>query len=44
MMRGAYSTHGRMLEIYTKFWSGNIKGKDNLNYICVDEKILLKWL
>jgi len=31
-------------EVYTGFWSENLKNRDHLENPCVDEKILLKWI
>lgn len=34
----AYSTHARVM--HTIFWSENLKGRDNLDDLEIDEKIL----
>jgi hypothetical protein len=28
----------------TKFWSGNLKGRENLEDLGMDERIVLKWI
>jgi hypothetical protein len=42
-MGGACSTHGEM-QIYTKFWSENLKGKDYSEHLVVEWKIILEWI
>jgi hypothetical protein len=41
-----YSTHGSAGKIHIKFWSENLKGKDNLRDTSVDRRIkgILKWI
>jgi hypothetical protein len=29
-------------EMHIKFWLGNLKGKDNLKYLVVDGRVILK--
>jgi hypothetical protein len=33
-----------MVEAYTGFWSGNLKGGDHLEDPGVDERIILRWI
>jgi hypothetical protein len=30
--------------MHTKFWSENLKGKDHLEELGVDRKVVLKWI
>jgi hypothetical protein len=32
------------LELHTISWLGNLKGRDNLEGVVVDEKIILEWI
>jgi hypothetical protein len=41
---GACSTHGLCEKIHIKFWSENLKGRDHLEDIGKEEKIILKWI
>jgi hypothetical protein len=33
-----------MEEMYTKFWSGNVKGRNHSDDIDVDGRIILEWI
>jgi hypothetical protein len=39
-MGGALRTHGEMRNAYTKFWPGNLKGRDQLGDLAADGKII----
>jgi hypothetical protein len=43
-MGGTCSTHGRNQETQIKYWSENLKGKDHLEDLGIDERKLLKWI
>jgi hypothetical protein len=43
-MGGACSTYGGRGEAYTGFWWGNVRERDHLENLGVDEKILLRWI
>jgi hypothetical protein len=38
------SQHGRMRNAYTVFWLENLKGRDHLEDLGVDGKIILEWI
>jgi hypothetical protein len=40
-MGGACGTHGRD-EVHTKFWSENLKGRDHLEDLGIDGKMILE--
>jgi hypothetical protein len=42
VMIGAHNKHGRNKKAY-RFLIGNMKGRDNLEYLDGNERILLKW-
>jgi hypothetical protein len=42
-MGGACNTHGEMRNVH-KMLVGNQKGRDNLEYICTEERIILEWI
>jgi hypothetical protein len=42
-MGGACSTH-RDWEMHTKLWSKNLKGRDHMENLGVDEKVILEWI
>jgi hypothetical protein len=43
-MGGECSTHGGRREIHTKFWSENLKGRDQSDDLGVDGRIILEWI
>jgi hypothetical protein len=42
-MSQACSTHGSN-EMYTEFWSGNLKGRDHMEDLGVDGRIIIEWV
>jgi hypothetical protein len=42
-MGGIWSTHGKD-EIHTIFWLENLKGRDHLEDLDVERKIILEWI
>lgn len=43
-MAGVCITCGEIPEIHIGFWWGHLKGKDNMKYIDVDDRIILKFI
>jgi len=43
-MGGACSTSGGRGEVYTRFWWGNLRVSDHLEYPGVDRNIILRWI
>jgi len=41
-MGGACSSYGR--EVYTEFWWGNLRERDNLGDTGVEGRIILRWI
>jgi len=43
-MGGACSTYGGRGEVYTGFWWGNLRERDNLEDLGIDGRIILRWI
>jgi hypothetical protein len=43
-MKGTFSTYRRRVEVHTGFWWGNLRERDHLEDLSVDERIILKCL
>jgi hypothetical protein len=41
---GSCSTHGGGQGIYTKFWLENLNGRDNLEELGINGKIIFEWI
>jgi hypothetical protein len=43
-MGGACSTYGGRGEVYTGFWWGNLRERDDLEDLGIDGRIIFKWI